>query len=213
MGCIFATRTERGRKSRHGMTPPRQDRAGRYIQEALADFADDTPAERTMEMLLRCSALADQDLAECQTDVQKQKVWAVLVSAVHAVIRSHGGDGEASVALHNALVNVAQGRPGGQALARGGVGNTYSLEDDWARACAIALIDKYPERRKQTYADAGRVLNRSKDSLVKMRENYRAGLIGKEPLVSLVETAKEQIDEFGYQTLAEFLPPKPPRIA
>jgi hypothetical protein len=189
------------------MTNPKQDRAGRYMQKVLASLSDDTAVEETVEWLLQCSELADLDLAECQTDVQKQKVWAVLVSAVHAVIRSHGGDGEASLALHNALVNVAQGRPGGQALARDGVGNTYSLEDDWARACAIALIDKYPERRKQTYADAGRVLNRSKDSLVKMRENYRAGLIGKEPLVSLVETAKEQIDEFGYQTLTEFLPP------
>lgn len=192
------------------MTKPNQYRAGQYLQAELKTFSDDTPEEKTIEILLRCSELADQDLAECLTSEHKQKVWAALMSAVEIVIRSYGGDGIASNALREALTNTSLGRPGEHDLTSPAVPNTQTMDSEWIRACMIALIDEFPSDRQQTYKDAALALEVSEDSLKKMRENFRGGRIGADVLKYLVETAKKMIKEFGYNNLSEILTPKPP---
>ena len=61
------------------MSEPKQNRAGRYMQEALKAFTDDTQPEHTVNILLQCSDKADQDFDECRTSEQKQKVWSALL--------------------------------------------------------------------------------------------------------------------------------------
>jgi hypothetical protein len=192
------------------MTTPTQDRAGRYLKQVLGDITDDPSPETATEVLLGCSRLADQDLAECLTNQQKQKVWAALLSAVSLVIRIRGGEGIAANTLKEALTNASLGRPGDHGLTSLATPNTQPLDQEWPRACMIALVDEYPSRRNQTYKDAVGILGVSEASLKKFRENYRGGKVGGNVLINLVGTAKSLIKENGWRCLADLLSPKPP---
>lgn len=191
------------------MTTPTQDRAGRYLKEVMETITDDPSSEKVIKTLLKCSELADQDMAECFTNQQKQKVWAVLLSALQLAIRSHNGDAEAVSALREALINTSDGSPGDHGLTSHTLPNTKTLDEEWTRACTIALIDEYPNTRQQTYKDAIRFLGGTEKSLAKMRENYRSGQIGGNNLKNLVGTAKAFIKEFGFKKLTDILTTKP----
>jgi hypothetical protein len=191
------------------MTTPNQHRARKYLKDALDNFSDDTPPEKTIEILLECSKLADEDLAECRSNQQKQKVWAALIAAVELFVQSYGGGGAAIHTLREALTNTSLLRPGDHGLTSTAMSNTHTIDKEWVRACTIALIDEYPKYRKETYKDAVHLLGGSKDAIVKMRENYRAKKIGGLTLSNLVDTAKGMIKEFEYKSLSDFLPPKP----
>lgn len=188
------------------MKTPTQDRAGHYIQQVLDGITDDSLPNINMEViLLRCSHLADLDLAECLTNQQKQKVWAALLFAVDLVIRAHGGEGIAANALREALTNASLGRPGDHGLTSPTIPNTRLLDQEWVRACVIALIDEYPNLRQQTLTDASKLLDVSEDKVKKLRENFRGGGVGGDVLCNLVESAKRMIKEFGYESLSEIL--------
>jgi hypothetical protein len=187
------------------MTGPVQDRAGKYMQGVVQTITDSTQPERAMEILLRCSELADQDFSECRTSEQKQKVWSALLSAVHVVIRFHGGDAVACNALFKTLNNAAQKRQGSQDLRSPISPTSKPLEIEWARASIIALIDKYPELLDQTISDASEHLGMDKKQVLKLHENFKGELTGAGTLVDLVKTAKSLIKEFGYKTLKELI--------
>ena len=187
------------------MTEKKQNRAGNYIHNRLLDFKDDTPPENTIEILLKCSELADLDISDCLTNEQKQKVWSALLSAVHVLIRSHSGDAVACSALLKTLNNAAQNRQGSQDLRSRISPTSKPLEIEWVRACVIALIDKYPELLDQTMSDASEYLGIDKKQVLKLHENFKGKLTGADPLVNLVKTAKDQIKEFGHKTLKEIV--------
>jgi hypothetical protein len=187
------------------MTEKKQNRAGNYIHNRLLDFKDDTPPENTIEILLKCSELADLDISDCLTNEQKQKVWSALLSAVHILITSHGGHAVACNALFQSLNNAAQNRQGSQNLRSRISPTSKPLEMERVRACVIALIDKYPELLDQTISDASECLGMDKRQVLKLHENFKRELTGADPLVNLVKTAKGQIEEFGLQTLKELI--------
>jgi hypothetical protein len=189
---------------------PKQDRAGQYLQTALKNAPEDVTTELAMEMLIECSVLADQDFAECQTDQQKQKVWATLLSAVSVVVRCHDGEAIATQALIEALTNASLLRPGDHGLSSRAIPNTPKIEIEWIRACTIALLDEYPKSRQQTCKDAVRFLGGDESSIEKMRANFRGGRIGGVVLSYLVETAKILIREFRYKKLSDLSDAKPP---
>jgi hypothetical protein len=173
----------------------------------METITDDPSSEKVIKTLLRCSELADQDMAECHTNKQKQKVWTALLSALQLAIRSRSGNATAVSALREALINTSLGRPGNHGLTSPAIPNTHTLDVEWIRACMIALLDEYPKARQQTYKDATHILDVSEKSLKRVRENYRGGKIGGDGLSNLVGTAKELIKEFGYKSLSDLLPP------
>lgn len=192
------------------MTNPTQNRAGEYLQKKLKTITDDPAPQKAIDVLIQCSELADQDFAECNTSEQKQKVWAALLAAVNLVIRSHGGDAIASLALGEALTNTSLGRPGTQDLVSSAIPNTHTIDNEWIRACTIALLDEHPKNRQQTCKDAVRFLGGDEASIKKMRANFRSGGVGGDVLNSLVETAKSFIKEFGHDKLSDLSDAKPP---
>jgi hypothetical protein len=189
---------------------PNQDRAGQYLQYALKNIPEDVSSELSVEILIQYSALADKDFAECQTNQQKQKVWAGLLSAVALVVRCHDGEAIATHALREALINTSGGRSGDHSLTSRTIPNTPKIEIEWIRACTIALLDEYPKSRQQTCKDAMRFLKGDESSIEKMRANFRGGRIGGVALSDLVKTAKYLIKEFGYKKLSDLSDAKPP---
>jgi hypothetical protein len=187
------------------MNQPRQNRAGQYMQQVLANISDDPPPEKMLEILVQCSEFADADLTECQANEQKQAVWAALLSAVRLVILSNNGDASACRALCDALINRSLGRPGDDSLTSAKISNTRPVDEEWIRACTIALVDAHPDLRQQTYKDAARILDVQEASLTKMRENFRGSRIGAQVLVDLVATARNQIAEFNYNRLKDLI--------
>jgi hypothetical protein len=187
------------------MTAPRQSRAGVQILNAVKKFPADAPPGKFIELLMECSKLADQDIAECQTNEQKQKVWFALLSAVIMLIRTHGGDAVAIKSLSDAIIAINLGRPHNDSLTSSKIPNAQPLDVEWVRACMIALVEVHPDLQQQTYRDAVSVLGGSEESVRKIQENFRGGLIGNRLLPSYVESAKQQIAEFNYTRLKELI--------
>jgi hypothetical protein len=205
MGAIPIGRRTGAAKDHTTMTAPRQSRAGVQILNAVKKFPDDAPPEKFVELLVQCSKLADQDITECQTDEQKQKVWFALLSSITMLIRTHGGEAVAIKSLSDAIIAASLGRPHNDSLTSSRIPNTHPLNVEQIRACMIALVDVHPDLQQQTYSDAVSVLGGNVENLKKMRENFRGGRIDNRVLPSYVESAKQQIAEFGYTRLKELI--------
>jgi hypothetical protein len=187
------------------MTPPRQDRAGQYIQSEGANLSGDLPPEKAIEIFLRCSALADQDFEECQTNQHKQQVWAALAASAIVCAGVNDGSYKAWQALFDALANTVGGRPGDYGLTSPISPSAKPINEEWKRACLIALLQRFPERESQILKEAKKELGLSKARAKKLCENFKQVGTGGKALADLVETAHSHIHEFGHKQLKDLI--------
>ena len=186
------------------MTKPRQDRTDALLKEHLRKYRG---AELfriyALNLLRTASVLADQDLEECHTNEQKQKVWAALIGVVHAVVTGKGAAGKSTKALFDAMRDTGLGIPGDHGFEATKVSSRKPFEVDWCRAATIAFLEKRPDRRDEVLAESAKILGLTKKQVAKFYDNFRNAGLGGVVMKRLVETAKNLIDETEAKSLKE----------
>ena len=71
------------------------------------------------------------------------------------------------------------------------------------RACVIALWEQYPDTREQIALDYSRHTDVRAESVAKLVENFKGGLIGGREFDILVKTARRRIKDTGAKRLKE----------
>ena len=129
------------------MSNPRQDRAGMYLQTWLKHKPNPDNSEQERANFLKTFLeKADKDFADCSTDDQYRKVWAAVSGALLEHLNSLEIDSAALRSLHDNLINSALLRPPEVKLGANISGQTKPLAEEWARACVIALWERYPDK-------------------------------------------------------------------
>ena len=188
------------------MSNPRQDRAGMYLQTWLDHQPNPTSVNKERDgYLKRFFELADRDCAECNTDDQYRKVWGAVSGGLLVHLNSLDIDSTALRSLHDNLINSALLRPPEVKLGANISGQTKPLADEWARACVIALWERYPDKRAQLSIDCKKHTDIKPGSIAKLVENFKNGTLTRGDLYNLVETARKRIKTIGSKRLKDIL--------
>ena len=188
------------------MSNPRQDRAGMYLQTWLKHKPNPDNSEQERANFLKTFLeKADKDFADCSTDDQYRKVWAAVSGGLLEHLNSLDIDSTALRSLHDNLINSALLRPPEVKLGANISGQTKPLAEEWARACVIALWERYPDKRAQLSIDCKKHTDIKPGSIAKLVENFKNGTLTRGDLYNLVETARKRIEAIGSKRLKDIL--------
>jgi hypothetical protein len=188
------------------MSNPRQDRAAKHLQGWLEYKPDlDITEQERAEFLKIFVEKADDDLADCSHDDQYRKVWAALSAGLLEHLNGLGIESAALKSLYENLLNNALLRPSKVKLGGKTTGQTKPFNEEWVRACTIALWERFPEGRAQLYIDCKRHIHIKIGGIPKLVENFKNGTLGRVDLINLVETARNRIEKTGATTLKDLL--------
>ena len=188
------------------MSNPRQDRAGMYLQTWLKHKPNPDNSEQERANFLKTFLeKADKDFADCSTDDQYRKVWAAVSGGLLEHLNNLDIDSAALRSLHDNLINSALLRPPEVKLGANISGQTKPLAEEWARACVIALWERYPDKRAQLSIDCKKHTDIKPGSIAKLVENFKNGTLTRGDLYNLVETARKRIKTIGSKRLKDIL--------
>ena len=164
-------------------TGHRYDKAAIYLEKFARQRAGQSlDPEELVALLVEVDRLAALDLKDCRTEVQKQKVYAVIAGATKHVIQNHGASATASSELYEALVNLVLGVPKDKRLNKQSVPSQLSHKQDNIRAALIVACENNPAEREDIIKAAAVQLNLSVVKTKKFLENYHGGRIKSQAL-------------------------------
>ena len=173
----------------------RNDRAARCLNAFAQQYAGTTrPADDLIALLTEVDHLAALDLADCQTDNQKQRVYAIIAAALMHALQVSGSAGEASRSLYDALVNLALGVPKDHRLKKWAVPSQLPIGEDAIRAAIIVACERYPDQKEQIVQRGALALSYPRATIWKMLEHFKGGRLKSQALRGNVEYYRQAAD-------------------
>ena len=160
-------------------------------QKAPSGLSFDENAQR----LNSFGAIVDQLYGQCESDAEKQLIWAELVLGLQTFNRHYDFQSDALQDLAAALFNRAYGLRGESSLDRcTKAKNQRSVEEEIHRARVMIAIEKYPKAKPTILKNAKKQFGWSQKQILKFIDNFEQDRIPSKGLKYFVDELRYQHD-------------------
>ena len=175
-------------------TPSRPTTARDFLVDWAEKDASKLSIRQSAKKLEELIALANQDIAQCRHDADRQAIWFVLVGGLEA-FNARIGHSPAVEGLHSALANRSYGKRGPSVLDRSSPAiQQRSVEEDFDRARHMVAQEKNPTKSKIIRKKACKQFGLSPMQWDKFKENYDQARIPSQALQRNIDDLRARYD-------------------